>query len=93
MRLSDDRINSLSHQIADALAADDSVEFNEEWNRVRLGVRRAIAAVLRKEEAIVSAVEDRIRSLKRNVPEGGPEWDALFRNYYGEEIDKLRSIR
>lgn len=93
MKLSDDRINHLSHKIAGALAEDERVRFRDDWNAVRLAVRRAIAGALKKEEEIVAGVEARIRSLKRDVPEGGPEWDALFRNYYGEEIDKLRSIR
>jgi hypothetical protein len=93
MKLSDDRINYLSHQIAEAIAADELVVFKDDWNKVRLGIRRGIAAALRKEQEIVGAAEARIRSLKRNVPEGGPEWDALFRNYYTEGIDKLRSIR
>jgi hypothetical protein len=93
MKLSDGRINHLSHQIAEALAADERVTFKEEWNRVRLGIRRGIAAALKRDAGIIAAVENRIRSLKRNIPEGGPEWDALFRNYYTEEIDRLRSIR
>jgi len=93
VKLGDDRVTHLSHAITEALADDERVHFVQDWNKVRLTVRRTIAAVLKQEEEIVAAVEARIRSIKRNLPEGGAEWEALFRNYYGEEIDKLRSIR
>ena len=93
MKLGDDRVNHLSHAITEALAEDERVQFVQDWNRVRLVVRRTIATVLKQEEEIVAGVQTRIRSLKRSLPEGGAEWEALFRNYYSEEIDKLRSIR
>ena len=92
-KLSDDKVTNLSHVIADALAADESVEFLEAYNGVRGAVRSSIAGVLRKDLQIIAAVEDKIRSLKRRVPQGSQEWDALFRKYYREEIEKLRSIR
>lgn len=93
MRLSDGRITHLSHLITDALARDDKIEFKDAWNNIRLSVRRSITGALREDEEIGRKVEARIRSLKRNVPEGGPEWEVLCRKYYSEEIERLRSIR
>lgn len=93
MRLSDDRIAHLSHRITEVLAGDPRVQFNDTWNGVRLAVQAGIGRVMHKEAEITQRAEARARSLSRNVPEGSAEWNVLVRQYYDEEIDKLRSIR
>ncbi len=31
----------------------------------------------------------KVQSHKRNIPEGSPEWEILYRKYYQEEVKKL----
>ncbi len=93
MKLSDDRVNHLSHAIADALAADERVEFLEVWDKVRLRVKRSIVQVLRHDEEMERRAEAKVRSLRRGVHEGSPEWDVLRRQFYREEIERLRALR
>ena len=35
------------------------------------------------------AARTKIRSQKREIPEGTEEWDLLHRRYYSEELKKL----
>jgi hypothetical protein len=41
------------------------------------------------EEKIDQIVKARIASQKRTIPEGGGEWEILYRKYYSEELRKL----
>ena len=93
MKLSDDRVNHLSHVIADALAADERVEFLEVWNKVRLRIKRSIIGVLQDDEEMERRAEAKVRGLRRDVREGSPEWDVLLRQFYREEVERLRALR
>lgn len=93
MKLSDDRINHISHKIADLLADDELVEFSAGRNEIRLSVKRIFTGILKADDELERKAAEKVRSLKRGVAEGGPEWDILVYRYYEEEIDKLRSIR
>jgi len=41
------------------------------------------------EERAERAARDKIRSQKRDIPEGSEEWDLLHHRYYAEELKKL----
>jgi uncharacterized protein len=45
--------------------------------------------VLANEEKVDRAARDKIRSIKRDIPEGSEEWDLLHQRYYTEELRKL----
>ena len=89
MRLSRDKINLLSHRIADAVADIDEVVFKEDRNTVRLAALEILTKWLRKEEEIDQAARQKIESQVRQIPEGGEEWDILYRKYYEEELQIL----
>jgi hypothetical protein len=93
MKLSDDKINYLSHLITELLARDDRVEFKAGKNDIRQAVKRTVIRILREDEELERRAAEKVRSLKRGVFEGTPEWDILHRRYYEEEAEKLRSIR
>ena len=48
---------------------------------------------LEREDAMEEAVRRKIESQKRDIPEGSPEWDLLFRKYYEEELTKVKRLR
>ena len=89
MRLSREKVNQLSHQIADKLAEVDEIEFIEDRNTIRLAVFDTIMKWLKREEAVDQGARRKIESQQRKIPEGSAEWDILYRKYYEEE---LRSI-
>jgi hypothetical protein len=86
MRLSREKINLLSHQIAEKLASIDAVDFIEDRNTIRLAVVDTVMLWLKKEEEIDKAARQKIETQKRTIPEGSAEWDILYRKYYEEEM-------
>ena len=86
MRLSREKINLLSHQVAEKLASIDAVEFIEDRNTIRLAVIDTLMLWLKKEEEIDKAARQKIETQKRTIPEGSAEWDILYRKYYEEEM-------
>ena len=89
MRLTREKINLLSHQIAEKLASIDEVEFIEDRNTIRLAVVDISLKWLRKEEEVDKAARHKIESQKRAIPEGSGEWDILYRKYYDEELRNI----
>ena len=89
MRLSRDKINVLSHCVSDTLAEIDEVTFKEDRNTIRLAALEILIKWLKKEEVIDKLARQKIESQTRPIPEGGEEWDILFRKYYDEELQAL----
>ena len=86
MRLTREKINLLSHQIADKLASIDEIAFIEDRNTIRLGVVDILNKWLLKEMEIDKAARHKIEAQKRAIPEGSAEWEILYRKYYEEEL-------
>ena len=89
MRLSRERINNVSHQITEKLAATDEIEFLEDRNTIRLAVFDIVTKWLKKEETIDLEARRKIESQQRKIPEGSAEWDILYRKYYEEELRNI----
>ena len=89
MKLSHEKVLQLSHRITGAIEELDEVEIFEEPNTIRQEVVRILNELLLEEEKIDAVVKLRISSQKRTIPEGGAEWEILYRKYYGDEMRKL----
>lgn len=92
MRLTHEKIIQLSHRITGAIEALDEVEIFEEPNTIRQEVVKILTDLMHEEEKLDAAVRLHITSQKRTIPEGGAEWDILYRKYYGDELRKLGII-
>jgi hypothetical protein len=93
MRLSRAKINYISKLVVDALDEDLGVRLRKEANETRLEVVKIITEEVQRDAMIDEMVHAKISSQKRDFPEGGREWDILYRQYYKEEIDKHRPPR
>jgi hypothetical protein len=93
MRLSRAKINRLSKLVVDALDRDLGVRLRQDANTTRLEVVKIINEEVQRDAMIDEMVRTKISSQKRDFPEGGREWDILYRQYYREEIDKHRPPR
>ena len=89
MRVSRDKVNKVAHQVTEALAEMNEVDFVEDRNSIRLEIRRLMEEVLNQEAKIDSAARQKIENQKRTILEGSQEWDILYRKYYNEEVKKL----
>lgn len=87
MIISEDRQTHLAHVIADTIWDDDLVDFVDDELAMR-AAKRAIAEFVKEDEEIDRQAREKVSSLKRNVIEGSPEWEVLYRKYYEEERNK-----
>jgi len=93
MRLSRGKVNHLSRLVVEALAADDRVKITSDPNDVRLEIVRVITDEVERDAMVDELVRTKITSQKRDFPEGGREWEILYRQYYQEEMEKHRPPR
>ena len=89
MKLSRDKINDLSHKIVAALRKSRDFRLKRDPNDVRLELVKIITDLLQTEEKVDRAARTKIRTQKREIPEGTEEWDLLHKRYYAEELKKL----
>jgi hypothetical protein len=91
-RLSREKINYLSTRILEVLSKDDSIEYLDEPNEVRLSIVRAIEEEMRLYDQLDKKAIDKIQSQKKAIEEGSREWEILYRKYYNEELSKLGKL-
>ena len=90
MKLSRDKVTDMSHKLIDMLRKSRDLRLkNKDTNAVRLEIVRVMTDLLMVEDKVDRAARMKIRSQKREIPEGGEEWDLLHRRYYSEELKKL----
>jgi len=87
LRLTEDRVSHIAHIIADGIWRDDLVDFTSEEDVLK-EVKKVITNYLRAEDEVDDMVRDKIRSMSRTIPEGGREWEVLYKKYYQEEMAK-----
>ena len=91
MKLSRDKVSDISHKIIEMLRKSRELRLrNKDSNAVRLEIVRQMTEVLMTEDKVDRAARAKIRTQKRDIPEGSEEWDILLRRYYAEETEKAR---
>ena len=88
MKLSREKIQSLATQILDLLLGDDDVEYFVKEDELRLAILRALEHEVAADEVREAKAREKVRSIKRRIPEDSPEWHALFQQFYRELVDK-----
>jgi hypothetical protein len=90
MKLSRDKLTQISHKLVEMYRKSHELRLkNKDTNAVRLEILRFMTELLVAEEKVDRASRDKVRSQKRDIPEGSEEWDILQRRYYAEELKKL----
>lgn len=89
MKLSRDKVNDLSHKIVSAIRKSREFRVRKDPNDLRLAIVREMTDLLQLEHRIDTAAREKIRTQKREIAEGGEEYDVLHRRYYAEELKKL----
>jgi hypothetical protein len=89
MKLSRDKVIDISHKLITALRRARQVRLKKPPNEVRLELVKEMTEILQTEEKVDRMARDKIRSQKREIPEGSEEWDLLLRRYYAEELKKF----
>jgi len=89
MKLSRDKVTDISHKIVSTMRKSRVLRLKKDQNDVRLQIVGAITEILSIEDKVDKAARTKIRTQKREIPEGSEEWDLLHRRYYAEELKKL----
>jgi uncharacterized protein len=90
MKLSRDKVTDMSHKIVEMLRKSHEMRLkNKDSNAVRLEILRVMTELLQAEDKVDRAARQKVRSQKREIPEGSEEWDLLHKRYYAEELKKL----
>jgi len=90
MKLSRDKVTDMSHKLVEMLRKSRDLRLkNKDANAVRLEIVRVMTELLTLEDKVDRAARLKIKSQKREIPEGAEEWDLLHKRYYSEELKKL----
>jgi hypothetical protein len=90
MKLSRDKVTDISHKVVEMLRKNHDLRLKDRnTNNVRLEILRVMTDFLTTEDKVDRAARDKIRTQKREIPEGTEEWDLLHQRYYSEELKKL----
>jgi hypothetical protein len=89
MKLSRDKVNDISHKIVTTIRKSRDFRLKKDPNDVRLEIVKNMTELLTIEDRVDKTSRQKIRTQKREVPEGTEEWDLLHRRYYAEELKKL----
>lgn len=90
MILSEEKQSHLARVITDGIWHADMCEYTDEDFALRLA-KKGIAKFVSEMAEVDTKARQTLTSLKRNVPEGSPEWDVLYSKYFEEEM-KRRGI-
>ena len=97
MRLSPEKSLHLAQLVARrvlaAAKAKEGVETRSSETQLRTRALDTIRAFLKRDEQMAAAARQKIKSLKRDVPEGSAEYEALYRQHYQQELDRLRKVK
>jgi len=89
LRLTEARISHLSHQVRRALLKGGLADFPDDAAAHR-EAKAVLASYARAEEEADTLAREKISRLSRRVPEGGREWDILYRKYFEEELTRRK---
>jgi len=89
MPFSEGRQSYLAHLIVNTLCREGLADVENE-RLVLAEIKRVLAQEHAVDARIDVMVQRKIASLSRGVPPGSREWDVLYRQYYAEEVRKLK---
>jgi len=90
MKLSRDKVTDISHKMVEMLRKSRELRFKDkDINNVRLVIVKTMTDLLLAEDKVDRAARQKIRTQKREIPEGTEEWELLHKRYYSEELKKL----
>jgi hypothetical protein len=88
MKLSRDKITDISHKVVAAMKKSRDLRMKKDVNDTRLEIVKGFTEILQVEEKADRGARDKVRSMKRDIPEGSEEFDLLQKRFYGEELKR-----
>lgn len=92
LKLSRNKVNCLASLITKHIESNEELDYVGDIGNVRFKVYHLIMDELKIFEHIEDQAKEKMRTQKRNVPEGSREWEILFRKYVMEDLGKLTKL-
>jgi hypothetical protein len=89
VRLTEARISDLSHRLRTALHTGGLADFPDDPAAHR-EAKAVFGSYVKAEEEVDAFAREKISRLSRRVPEGGREWEILYRKYFEEEMTRRK---
>jgi uncharacterized protein len=89
LKLSRNKVNCMAALITQHIEKNEELDYAGEVGNIRLKVFHLIMDELRLFDDIEENAKEKMRTQKRNVPDGSREWEILFRKYVTEDLGKL----
>ncbi|MBA5862737.1 MAG: DUF507 family protein [Nitrospira sp. CR1.1] len=86
--ISDDKASHLAHLILGALKKSAQCRLTEEDGKILREIKRVVAAELALDADIDKKVRAKLASYSKQIVEGSPEWDVMYRKTSEEEQKK-----
>ncbi|WP_457679034.1 DUF507 family protein [Thermovibrio sp.] len=81
-----EKANYLAGKILRLILTDENLDYTEERGVIRSRIVKSFEKVMELRKEIDQRVREKIASHSRPIYEGTPEWYALYRRYYNEEL-------
>ncbi len=89
MRLTEARISHLSHRLRATLLKAGLADFPDD-SAAHREAKAVFESYVKAEEDVDVFAREKISRLSRRVPEGGREWEILYRKYFEEEMTRRK---
>ncbi len=80
------KANYLSGKIVKLILSDSELDYTQEVGVVKMAIVKSFEEVEMLKKDINQKVKEKIASHSQPIYEGTPEWFALYRKYYNEEL-------
>jgi len=89
LKLSRNKVNCLATLVTQHIEKNEELDYIGDIGNIRFKIFHLIMDELRLFEQIELSAKERMKTQKRNVPEGSREWEILFRKYVTEDLSNL----
>ena len=87
-RLSRAKVLDLVRQIVSLFLKDPDVEYFAPEEKLREAVQRAFEREMARDELRRRKAREKVLKIRRGIPEGSPEFEALFQQFYRENLER-----
>lgn len=81
-----EKANYLAGKVLKLILTDEELDYTQERGVIRATIVKSFEEIAKLRKEIDEKVREKIASHSRPVYEGTPEWYALYRRYYNEEL-------
>ena len=87
MRLSEDRISFIAHLLCESAVQQGFVKTSDR-GRLLAETKQILQSYCHLDDEVDDIVRKKLGTYSRNIMEGSPEWDVMYKKHFQEEMQK-----